>query len=64
MNQIKKARIIAGLTQEQVAKKIGVTTVTVCKWETGQTFPNVRRLKTVADVLNVPIEKLVEERAM
>lgn len=31
------ARVSAGLTQEQLAEKMGVTRKTITKWETGKT---------------------------
>ena len=60
MNQIKKARVIEGLTQIELAEKLGVSHVSVCKWENGQTFPRPGRLKTIADVLHTTVENLLE----
>ena len=63
MNSFKKARLIAGLTQAELAKKIGVSCVSVSQWETGKNLPNVNRLAMVADILGTSVEKLLEERA-
>lgn len=64
MNQIKKARMIAGLTQGELAEQLGISPVQVSKWEHGKSFPAVKRLKQVSEVLNVPVADLIEERAV
>ena len=42
-----------GLTQKQVADKLGVQPKTVSKWETGHGFPDVETITALADVLCV-----------
>ena len=61
MNRIKRARLIEGLTQNELAVKLGVSTVAVCKWENGQTFPSAKRLKAVAETLHTTVADLLEE---
>lgn len=48
-----------GLTQKELAKKIGVTDKAVSRWETGRGFPDVSILKLLAEVLNVSIAEIV-----
>ena len=60
MNQIKKARVMAGLTQTELAERLGVSHVSVCKWENDHAFPRPGRLKAIADVLNTTVESLME----
>lgn len=62
MNRIKKARLMKGVTQSELAKEIGVSSVTVSKWENGLMSPTVTRLKTVADVLGVRVEELIKQK--
>lgn len=65
INNFKKARLIAGITQCELAEKLGVSTVTVCKWEHGQTLPRAKRIRAVADALNTTVSELLkEERAV
>ena len=65
MNQIKRARLIAGLTLRELADLLGVSYVSVWKWEHGESFPNVKRLKQVADALNTTVGDLLpKERAV
>ena len=42
-----------GMTQKQVADRLGIVAKTVSKWETGHGFPDVSVLSTLADVLGV-----------
>jgi len=38
---MKAARLNAGYTQAQAAKKLGVNATTLCNWETGKTAPSI-----------------------
>lgn len=46
---ILKARVSAGLSQEQLARKIGTSQPTVARWESGAQIPSVRSLLKIAD---------------
>lgn len=48
-----------GLTQKELAEKIGVTDKAVSRWETGKGFPDVSNIKSLAEVLNVSITEIV-----
>lgn len=61
INNFKRARLIAGLTQTELAEKLGVSSVSVHKWEMGKCLPRVKRLQTVADVLHTTVAELLEE---
>ena len=56
---IKTCRKNAGLTQEQLAEKMGVSVVSVQNWESGKTNIEIRRFRDLAAVFNVPVEKLI-----
>ena len=63
MNSFKKARLVAGITQAELAKRMGVSCVSVSQWETGKNLPSVGRLHRLAATLGTTVEKLLEERA-
>ena len=42
-----------GMTQKEVADKLGVVPKTVSKWETGHGFPDVSTVSALADILGV-----------
>ena len=62
INAFKKARLIEGMTQTELAGKLGVSHVSVCKWETGKCFPTAKRLKEIANALNTTVEELIDDR--
>lgn len=59
MDLIKNGKFICdlrkakGMTQKQVADKLGVVPKTVSKWETGHGFPDVSTLSALAEILGV-----------
>ena len=61
LNPIKKARLLKGMQQKEFANLLGISQVSVSKWEHGKTFPKAKRLKQVADTLGIPIEELLED---
>jgi transcriptional regulator with XRE-family HTH domain len=48
-----------GLTQEELARRLGITFQAVSKWETGQTVPDTVLLPSLARELNVSVDKLM-----
>lgn len=50
---LKSARVRAGLTQGQIAAAVGVATTTYSNWELGKREPNVLKIKALAKVLGV-----------
>jgi transcriptional regulator with XRE-family HTH domain len=56
---IKSLRIAAGLTQDELAKKIGTTQERICMWERGKIKPSVDMLKKLSAAFGVKIEDLI-----
>ena len=61
LSPIKRARMIAGFTQCDLAKQLGVSPVAVSKWESGKAFPNVKRLRAISEILGIPVEEMIEQ---
>lgn len=65
MNIIKSGNFICeqrkklGLTQKELAEKIGVTDKAVSKWENGRGFPDVSLLTPLAEVLKVSVTEIL-----
>lgn len=57
---IKKARIKAGYTQEKLAEKIDVSLSVISRLETGRTMVSVEKILRIARVLNAPIASIFE----
>ena len=58
--QIKNYRKTAGLTQEQVANYLGVSTPAVNKWEKGSNMPDLSILVELADFYDVDIRDIID----
>ena len=58
VNQLKVMRTRKGLTQEEVAEKVGVSRQAVAKWEKGETMPDVESCICMADLYGVPLDVL------
>lgn len=61
--KIKTARKNAGITQEQLAKKLSVSRQAITKWEADNGFPDIENLKNLAELLNVSIDYLLDRNA-
>lgn len=58
--QLKKARLERGYTQQQVADAIGVTKSTYCGYETNKRKPDVHKIKQIAAFLHTSGDILLE----
>lgn len=50
-----------GLTQKQLAQKLGVTNKTISKWETGEGYPDITIIPQLAETLGVSIDTLFSD---
>lgn len=51
--RLKEARIASGLTQKQLAEKLGIAGTTVTGYEKGNSEPNVNTIGKIMDILQV-----------
>lgn len=56
---IAENRRAKGLTQEQLAEKLGVTNKTVSRWETGKYMPDLSLLKPLSEELGITLNELL-----
>ncbi len=56
---IKKHRKNKGMTQEEMAACLGITTPAVNKWERGNTLPDVTLLAPIARLLDITTDELL-----
>ena len=54
------ARKKNGLSQENVAEKLGVSRQTITKWETNETLPDIRQSKGLAMLYHMTLDELIE----
>lgn len=56
---LKAARVNKGLTQEVVAKKLGITKGTLVSYEKYRTIPDISIAKRMASLYGVSVESLI-----
>ena len=49
-----------GLSQEELAGKIGVARQTISKWELGETSPDLKQSKELSKIFNVSLDELTD----
>ena len=65
MNNEKTGMLIAqirkenGLTQKQLADKIGVSNATISKWEAAKGFPDISLIEPLADALGISVSEII-----
>ena len=50
---LEQLRFRAGLTQEQLAEKVGVARITISSWENAASQPKIQYMRPLADALGV-----------
>ncbi len=58
--KLKEARKQAGLSQEQLSEKLGVSRSAVAKWETDNGIPDIDNLRVISQLLSVSIDYLLD----
>jgi transcriptional regulator with XRE-family HTH domain len=58
--KIRLIRETKGLTQEQVAEKLGVSATAYGDFERGDNDPRLSKLKKIAEVLEMPLSDLID----
>ena len=56
---LKKYRIMKGLTQEDVAEYLGITAQSVSKWERGESCPDITFLPALANIFETSVDLLL-----
>lgn len=59
-NNLFNARKKKGLSQEDVAEKLGVSRQTISKWETDETLPDICQSKKLATLYGLSLDELIE----
>lgn len=52
-----------GMTQLQLAEKMGVTDKAVSKWERDLSFPDVNSIPKLAELFNVTVDELIQAKS-
>ena len=59
-NHLYNARKKSGLSQEDVAAKLGVSRQTISKWELDETLPDIRQAKRLEVLYRLSLDELID----
>ncbi len=51
----------SGMNQEELAEKLDVSRQAISKWENGESFPEITKLKAIADIFSVTADFLLDD---
>ena len=57
-NKIQELRKKKGISQEELAEKIGVARQTISKWELGETSPDLKQAKELSRIFKISLDEL------
>ena len=58
--RILRARKIKKLSREELAEQMGVSAMTIRRWEKFNTSPRMEEIHKLAQVLNIPVSELID----
>lgn len=56
--RLKQLRETSGMTQTELAQRLGVGQSTIAMWETGESFPRTDKLPELAKIFGCTIDEL------
>ena len=59
--KLKEIRKTQGLSQEQLAERIGVSRQAITKWETGKGMPDIENMMILAEIFKTTLDDLVSQ---
>ena len=59
--KLKHTRLSAGLTQESVAEKIGVSRQTISNWENDRSYPDIVSVIALSNLYSISLDELLKE---
>lgn len=62
-NLIKNGRDGVGITQVELAVRLGMTQQTISRWEAGKIFPPMEHLPALATAIEVPLDEMLAAAA-
>lgn len=56
---LEAARVNAGLSQKEAAKRLTVSNKTLCNWEKGKTFPDANRIAALCKLYGISYDNII-----
>lgn len=63
-NFLRELRKEKGLTQEELAEKLGISSKSISRWENGNTMPDLGILVELAELYDVDIKEIIDGERM
>jgi|LSQX01.2.fsa_nt_gb transcriptional regulator with XRE-family HTH domain len=60
MSSLKRARLLAGMTTQEVAQRLNVTRQTVYNWESGRVNPDIPTLLALSELYGKSVDYLLK----
>lgn len=61
MNTFKEKRILSSMSRQEASSKIGVSTNTITRWESGKSKPRINIIGKVAETYNCETKDFLKE---
>lgn len=61
-NRLCELRLGQGLSQRELAERLGVSNKAVSKWENGDALPSIKLLEGLSEIFNVSIDELIKHK--
>lgn len=58
---IKKLRLLAGMSQERLARESGVSRIAIARYEAGERVPSIKIASQIAKALGCKIDDLIDK---
>ena len=56
---LEAARVNAGFSQKEAAEKLGISNVTLGKWENGTAFPDIQQVNAICALYKMPYDNII-----
>ena len=56
---LKAARVNAGLSQKEAAKRLNISNKTLCNWENNITVPKADKIDAICELYGIPYDNLI-----
>ena len=60
--KIANLRIMLGMSQEQLAEKLGVSRQSISKWEMAQALPQIDKVLQICELFGISTDQLLYEK--
>ncbi|WP_414429699.1 helix-turn-helix domain-containing protein [Atopobium sp.] len=63
-NNIKRLRVLLGMTHEEFGRAIGYSQSAISAWESNRTYPRVNTVEQIAKLYHIPTSTLLDEHGL